>query len=115
MKVVPASGSSVTLATLDDGDAFGEEALLSDAKRNASITMTSDGELVRLTKDDFIELIKKPSLESVDYEAAQAMVVDGACWLDLRFHTGFSEWLSHVYYDEDLTALLARPVELVGL
>jgi hypothetical protein len=27
-------------------------------------------------------------------------------WLDLRFHTGFSEWLSHVYYDEDLTALL---------
>ncbi len=28
-------------------------------------------------------------------------------WLDLRFHTGFSEWLSHVYYEEDLTALLA--------
>jgi hypothetical protein len=28
-------------------------------------------------------------------------------WLDLRFRTGFSEWLSHVYYDEDLTALLA--------
>lgn len=28
-------------------------------------------------------------------------------WLNLRFHTGFSEWLSHVYYDEDLTALLA--------
>jgi len=28
-------------------------------------------------------------------------------WLDLRFRTGFSEWLSHVYYDEDLAALLA--------
>ena len=28
-------------------------------------------------------------------------------WLDLRFRTGFSEWLSHVYYDEDLVALLA--------
>jgi len=28
-------------------------------------------------------------------------------WLDLRFHSGFSEWLSHVYYDEDLAALLA--------
>jgi hypothetical protein len=27
-------------------------------------------------------------------------------WLDLRYHTGFSEWLSHVYYDEDLVALL---------
>lgn len=28
-------------------------------------------------------------------------------WLDLRFRTGFSEWLSHVYYDEDLTALIS--------
>jgi hypothetical protein len=28
-------------------------------------------------------------------------------WLELRFRTGFSEWLSHVYYDEDLTALLS--------
>lgn len=26
-------------------------------------------------------------------------------WLDLRFRTGFSEWLSNVYYDEDLAAL----------
>jgi hypothetical protein len=26
-------------------------------------------------------------------------------WLELRFRTGFSEWLSNVYYDEDLTAL----------
>jgi hypothetical protein len=28
-------------------------------------------------------------------------------WMELRRQTGFSEWLSHVYYDEDLTALLA--------
>ncbi len=28
-------------------------------------------------------------------------------WLELRERTGFSEWLSNVYYDEDLTALLA--------
>lgn len=27
-------------------------------------------------------------------------------WLSLRYKTGFSEWLSHVYYDEDITALL---------
>ncbi|NBC28820.1 MAG: hypothetical protein GVY29_02385 [Spirochaetes bacterium] len=26
-------------------------------------------------------------------------------WLDLRYKTGFSEWLSHIYYDEDITAL----------
>jgi hypothetical protein len=28
-------------------------------------------------------------------------------WLDMRFKTGFNEWLSHVYYEEDLTALLS--------
>lgn len=28
-------------------------------------------------------------------------------WLELRFLTGFSEWLSNLYYDEDLTALLS--------
>jgi hypothetical protein len=28
-------------------------------------------------------------------------------WLNMRFRSGFSEWLSHVYYDEDLVALLS--------
>ena len=28
-------------------------------------------------------------------------------WLNMRFMTGFSEWLSHVYYEEDLGALLS--------
>ena len=79
------SGAPIKLAELGGGDSFGEEALVSDAKRNATVTMISDGELVRLTKDDFIELIKKPSLDSVDYDEAKALVAQGACWLDLRF------------------------------
>ena len=79
------SGKPIKLAELGDGDSFGEEALVSDAKRNATVTMLTDGELVRLTKDNFIELIKKPSLDSVDYEEAKALVAGGACWLDLRF------------------------------
>lgn len=28
-------------------------------------------------------------------------------WMDLRFRSGFSEWLSHVYYEEDLAPLLS--------
>jgi hypothetical protein len=27
-------------------------------------------------------------------------------WLELRFRTGFNEWLSNVYYDEDISALV---------
>ncbi len=44
------------------GDAFGEEALLSDAKRNANVTMETNGALMRLSKDDFNELLKEPML-----------------------------------------------------
>lgn len=43
---------TVELATLGAGASFGEEALLSGSKRNASITMTSPGQLMRLAKDD---------------------------------------------------------------
>ena len=56
------TGSEITLAQLSDGDAFGEEALLSEAKRNASIIMTTDGMLMRLSKQDFNELLKAPML-----------------------------------------------------
>ncbi len=28
-------------------------------------------------------------------------------WLDMRFRTGFNEWLSHIYYEEDLGALMS--------
>jgi len=34
-------------------------------------------------------------------------------WLELRYKSGFSEWLSNVYYDEDIPGLLAL-VELAG-
>lgn len=47
---------------LSAGDYFGEEALISNAPRNASVMMTSDGVLKRLNADDFLELIKTPVL-----------------------------------------------------
>ena len=28
-------------------------------------------------------------------------------WMELRFRTGFNEWLSNVYYDEDISAMVA--------
>ena len=46
------------LAELGGGESFGEEALISDAKRNATITMGRDGALGRLGKDDFEELLR---------------------------------------------------------
>jgi len=78
------TGSELTLATLNDGDAFGEEALLTEAKRNANITMTTDGVLMRLSKEDFNELLKEPNLKWVQNEEAEQMVTAGAMWLDVR-------------------------------
>jgi CRP-like cAMP-binding protein len=82
-----ASGSKVTLAQLGDGDAFGEEALLSDGKRNATVVMESDGLLMRLSKEDFNHLLKEPMLKEVDLEQAKAMVKQGAVLIDVRMES----------------------------
>jgi CRP-like cAMP-binding protein len=83
------SGAELTLATLNNGDSFGEEALLSDAKRNASVTMVTDGSLMRLSKEDFNTLLKAPMLNWIPYEEAAKKVKEGAIWLDVRLDQEF--------------------------
>lgn len=72
------------IADIDAGNGFGEEALISDVPRNATVIMNTDGMLMRLAKDDFVELLKEPVLKSVNYSDAEAMVKEGAIWLDVR-------------------------------
>jgi CRP-like cAMP-binding protein len=72
------------LAELGSGDSFGEDALVSNAKRNATVTMLTNGLLMRLAKVDFIELLKNQLVKHVDYEQAAAMVDEGAVWVDVR-------------------------------
>jgi CRP-like cAMP-binding protein len=88
-KVTRASrlGAVLTLAQLGDGDAFGEEALLSEAQRNATITMDTDGVLMRLSKADFNALLKEPMLSWVTLAEAESRVSAGARWLDVRLDT----------------------------
>ena len=88
-KVTRASktGSELTLASLKDGDAFGEEALLSEAKRNATVTMDNDGSLMRLSKEDFNALLKEPLLSWLNLAEAQELVAGGAKWLDVRLES----------------------------
>jgi rhodanese-related sulfurtransferase len=79
------AGAQVELAELSGGDAFGEEALLSDTTRNATVTMKTDGMLLRLRHADFIELLQEPLLRRIDAREAAARVAAGAVWLDARF------------------------------
>ena len=83
------ANTQLTLATLKDGDAFGEEALLSDAKRNANIIMDSDGSLMRLSKEDFNALLKEPMLSWVTPEQADQIINEGGVWLDVRLDSEF--------------------------
>jgi CRP-like cAMP-binding protein len=81
------AGTELVLAQLNDGDAFGEEALLSEAKRNATVVMTSDGVLMRLSKADFNSLLKEPMLTWVKRPDAEARIAKGAKWLDVRLES----------------------------
>lgn len=78
-------GAKVVLAELKAGDAFGEEALVSEAKRNATVAAVSDAMLLRLSKSDFNELLREPLLHRLGFEEATDKVRLGALWLDVRY------------------------------
>lgn len=66
-----------TLAALGSGDLFGEDALVSNLPRNASITMSSNGVLMVLTKEDFDTLLKTPVVEYVSENQLSALIDEG--------------------------------------
>ncbi len=85
----------IKLAELSSGDSFGEEALISEDKRNATITMLTPGTLVRLSKQDFISLLNEPNLYWLDYNKAKEKAQsEGLEWLDIRLPGEFQ--LNHI-------------------
>ena len=80
----PLNKDGIKLAELVVGDTFGEEALISDAKRNATVTMTTDGSVMRLGKDDFKRLLNEPMLDWVSSVEAEELIAAGGQWLDVR-------------------------------
>ncbi len=85
----PLNKDGIKLAELVVGDTFGEEALISDAKRNATVTMTTDGTVMRLGKEDFKKLLNEPMLDWVSNQEAEEIVKNGGQWLDVRLPSEF--------------------------
>ena len=85
----PLSKEGIKLAELKVGDTFGEEALISEAKRNATVTMQSDGAVMRLGKDDFKKLLNEPMLDWLTMPQAEEIIRTGGQWLDVRLPSEF--------------------------
>jgi len=83
-RLASGKGWDVPLAELKAGESFGEDALVSDARRNATVTMLTDGWLMRLSKHYFLDILKKQLVHYVDYDTALAAVTAGDSWLDVR-------------------------------
>lgn len=97
----------VPLAELKEGDSFGEEALLSDAPRNATITMLSDGVLMRLSKTDFAQLMQEPLVNWLAQADGVAMVRAGAGLIDVR--------LENEYKNGNIKGSINMPLYMVRL
>ena len=86
----PLNKKDIDLAELVVGDTFGEEALISEAMRNATVTMQTDGILMRLSKLDFQTLLNEPMLEWLNHDEADKVIADGGQWLDVRLPSEFN-------------------------
>lgn len=81
---------AVRLAELEAGSCFGEESLISDSPRNATVTMLTHGKLVRLAKQDFQTLLNEPLARRIAAVEAAQRVADGtARYLDVRLPSEF--------------------------
>ncbi len=80
-----ASAKSVRLAELEPGACFGEAALLSGQPRDATVTMLTEGKLMRLARADFMSLMRDSVVRKIAHSDAQRRVSAGyAKWLDVR-------------------------------
>lgn len=84
------TGAVIPLAALERGSCFGEEALISDEPRNATVTMLAPGRLMRLAKQDFRALLNDPLARPMPYAEGAELVASGrAQWLDVRLPAEF--------------------------
>jgi CRP-like cAMP-binding protein/rhodanese-related sulfurtransferase len=88
----PLNKEGIRLAELNVGDTFGEEALISEAKRNATVAMETEGSLMRLGKEDFRTLLNEPMLDWVDAAGADKVIQEGGQWLDVRLPSEFEAY-----------------------
>ena len=87
----PETGENNEVAVLSAGASFGEDALLTNNPRSSTVKMITDGIILRLSKEDFTQLIKHPLSDAVSYAQAEEIINDGGVWLDVRDAQSYDE------------------------
>ena len=72
------------VAELSEGDSFGEEALITEAPRNASVIILEDSVLLRMNRDDFNQFLKPSLINYLDIHQCEEKLIHGAKWIDTR-------------------------------
>lgn len=78
------SGKQIPLAILKTGVGFGEEALITGAARGATVSMKTDGVVLKLIKEDFIELLAKPLIHFITDKEIEAVNPSDIIYIDVR-------------------------------
>lgn len=84
-------GESIELGQLGEGDCFGDEALGDNPRSVATVSMITDGVLMRLYRNDFERLQEAPPQTLLSHSAAIEVISQGGQWLDVRQR---GEWQS---------------------
>ena len=82
------------IAELQEGDAFGCDALISGSTRNETVVMKEESTLSVLDKKDFDELISNPLIKTVNQKVAKSMLDTGHIPIDVRYAEEFDD--SHI-------------------
>ena len=64
-------------------------ALLNETTRNATVTMASNGVVMRLHKADFFALLAEPRVDAISMLEAEKELGRGGVWLDVRSQEEF--------------------------
>lgn len=85
------TGEDREVVVLGAGAAFGEDALLTNNPRSSTVRMVTDGIVLRLSKDDFTQLIKHPLSNTVSLQDAEKIIANGGIWVDVRDQESFEK------------------------
>ena len=93
------TGHTKQVADIHMGRCFGEDALVYETVRNATVTMTSNGVLMRLEKSDFMLLLREPAVEELTEEEIGQMH-DTPIFIDVRTDDEYTS--EHIAYSANI-------------